>query len=87
MVDFYEMNFMKGIVILIKEDKMQYLYNILKGQEIKLKLNNPSCCWSLPLSVHIFTVSLFIKGQASSPTRYSCRERVWYYNIDDTGAR
>ena len=31
MVDFYEMNFMKGIVMLIKEDKIQYLYNILKG--------------------------------------------------------
>ena len=31
--------------------------------------------------------SFFNKGQTSSRKRYSCRERSWYCNIDDTEIR
>ena len=37
------------------------------------------CPW---ISICLLRMS-FIKGQASSCERYSCRERVWYWNIDE----
>ena len=41
------------------------------------------CPWT---SISLLRPS-FIIGQASSCKRYRCRERVWYCNIDGTGAR
>ena len=59
-VDFYEMDFMKGTVTLVNVDGISLLRRLLRP--------------------------FFIKGQASYRKRYSCRERVWYCNIDGTGA-
>ena len=50
MVDSYEMDFMKSIVILVKEDEM---YNILKSSD-----HDQSFCLCLPLNVHTFTTPL-----------------------------
>ena len=88
MVDFYGMDFMKGIGSKIRWD-VQYLqvyYPLFIGREIKMELDDQSFCWSLPLNVHTFTTPLLYQGEASSCKRYSCRENFWYYNIDDTGA-
>ena len=74
------MDFMKGIVILVKVDEM---YNIVKfasqvfiGREIKIELDDQRFCWRLPLNVHTLLRLSFIKWQASSCKRYGCRERV-----------
>ena len=40
MADFCEINFMKGIIILVKLDKMY---------------NEQSCCWSQPFNIRAFT--------------------------------
>ena len=40
MADFYEINFMKGIIILVKLDQMY---------------NEQSCCWSQPFNIRAFT--------------------------------
>ena len=90
--DFYEMDFTKAIVILVKIDEM---YNILKSANYCLlherwkwnwivKVFAGICPWT---SVRLLLCSSFIKGQDSSLKRNSSRERVWYCNVDDTGAR
>ena len=61
MVDSYEMDFIKGIVILVKVGEM---HSILKfasqfiGQKMKMELDVQSFCWSLPLNFHTFTMPL-----------------------------
>ena len=91
MVNFYEMDFMKGIVMLVKADHM---YNILSSDNHyllfkrwrwnwRMKVFRGVCSW---MSIHLLHPS-FSEGQASARERYSCREMVWYCNIDDTGAR
>ena len=59
MIDYYDMNFMKRIVILVKVDEM---YNILKFashcREMKMELDDQSFCWGVPLNVHTFTTPL-----------------------------
>ena len=59
MVDPYDMEFMKGTVILVKVEEM---YNIFKsalplfiGRKMRMELDDQSFCWSLPLNVHMFT--------------------------------
>ena len=91
MVNPYKMDFMKGNVILVKVDEM---YSILEYASESLfskrwrwnqmiKFFAGVCPW---MFIRLLRPS-FIKAQASSCKRYSCRERVWYCNIDDTGAR
>ena len=69
---------------------VQYLevfWPLLIGQEIKMELDDQNFAGACPwMSIRLLRTS-FIKGQASSCTRYICRERVWYCNIDDTGTR
>ena len=88
MADFYEMDFIKGIAILVKVDEM---YNILKSAIYCLLVErwdenvwSKFFGWRYP---HTFTMSPFDKGQTSSRKRYSCRERSSYCNIDDTEIR
>ena len=91
MVCFNEMNFMKGIFILAKVDE---LYNVLKSASHCLLVERWRWNWKIKvlagiilwMSMRLLRPS-FIKGQASSSQKYSFRERVWYYNIDDTVAR
>ena len=86
MVYFNEMNFMKGIF-----DEM---YNILKSTSHCLLVERWRWNWMIKIfagiclwmSMRLLRPS-FIKGQASSFEKYSFRERVWYYNIEDTVAR
>ena len=87
MVDFYEMNFMKAIgsksrwdvqylasqCLLVKRWRWSWMTKVFAGV----------CPW---ISIRLLCPS-FIKGEASSCKGYSCIERVWYCNIDDTGAR
>ena len=90
MVYFNEMNFMKGIFILVKVDEM---YNILKSASHCLLVERWRWNWMIKIfagiclwmSMRLLRPS-FIKGQASFSQKYSFRERVWYYNIDDTVA-
>ena len=56
------MDFMKGIVMLVKVDEM---CNILKcarslfiSREMKMELNDQGFCWSLPFNVHTLTTPL-----------------------------
>ena len=88
MADFYEMDFMKGIVILVKVDEM---YNILKSASDCLLVQK----WDRDGWSNIFAEDMpirllcpsFNKGQTSSRKRHSCRGRNWYCNIDDTEIR
>ena len=64
MVGSYEMDFMKGNVILVKGDEMN---NILKSASHSLfvesiSFDDQSFCWSLLLNVHTFTTSLLYEG-------------------------
>ena len=84
MAHFYERDFMKGIVILVKVDEM---YNILKSAKPlfigrEMSWNE----WSKFCRTFVECPS-FNKGQTLSRKRYSCRERSWYCNIDDTEIR
>ena len=64
MVDSYEMDFMKNIVILVKTDEM---YNILRWRW------NSSFAGGYPLMPIRLLRPSFIKGHTSSCKRYSCR--------------
>ena len=82
MVNSYKMDFTKGNVVLVKVDEM---YNILKSVghssfverwrwNWMIRFFAKVCSW---MSIRLLRPS-FIKEQASSCKRYSCRERVWY---------
>ena len=62
MLDSWEMDFMKVIVILVKVDEIVQCLEACKplffGQEIKIELGDQSFCWSLPLNFHTFTTPL-----------------------------
>ena len=59
MLDSWEMDFIKVIVILVKVDEMSWsLQATFIGQEIKIELGDQSFCWSLPLNFHTFTTPL-----------------------------
>ena len=59
MLDSWEMDFIKIIVILVKVDEMSWsLQATFIGQEIKIELGDQSFCWSLPLNFHTFTTPL-----------------------------
>ena len=84
----------EGIAILVQLLRVDEMYNILKSAGHRLLVER----WRLNWMIKIFAGACpwmpirllrasFIKGQASSCKRYNCRERVWYCNIDDTGAR
>ena len=91
MINFYEMNLMKGNVILVDVDQM---YNIFKSASHCLFVEKWRWNWLIKvfavvcpgMSIHLPRPS-FIKWQASSCKRYSYWERAWYCNINDTGAR
>ena len=89
MADFYEMDFMKGAT-LVKVDEM---YNILKSTNHCLLVERWRWNWMIKVFARVclwmsrrLLRPSFIKGQASTRIRYSRRERVWYCNINDTGA-
>ena len=88
--DFYEMDLIKGIVTLVKVDEM---CNIFKSASQCLLVErwdgngspaNGSFAGDIPIRL---LYPSFNKGQTSSRKRYSCRERSWYCNIDDTEIR
>ena len=84
------MDFMKVIVILVKVDEIVQCLEACKplfiGQEIKIelviKVFAEVCPWT---SIRLLRLS-FIMKRALFCKRYSCRECVWYCDIDDTGA-
>ena len=84
MIDSYEMDFMEGIVILVKLDEM---YNIFKPASHCLLVERWRWNWMIKVfagacrwrSIHLLR-PCFIKRQASSCKRYGCRESVWYCN-------
>ena len=85
MVDFYEMDFMKDVGSKGRWD-VQYLeVHCLLVEKWRwnwmIKVFAGACPW-MPIRL----LRPFIKGKASSCKKYSCGERVWYCNIDDTGA-
>ena len=75
MADFYEIDFLKGIVILVKVDE---IYNILKYLEY-LEISEKFLSTLLPM----FLSSCFLFRMHVRGTYF----RVWCCNIDDTGAR
>ena len=56
MVDSYEMDFIKGIVILVKVDDI--CKPLFIGREMMMELDDQIFYWSLPLNVHTFTTPL-----------------------------
>ena len=91
MVDSYEMDLVKGMVILVKVDEM---YIILMSASYCLLVERWRWYWMITvfvgvcawLPIRLLRLS-FIKGHATSCKRYSFREKVSYCNIDDPGAR
>ena len=92
MVDSYEMDFMKAILILVKVEEM---YNIFKSASHCLLVERWRWSWMIKtfagvcpwLSIRLLWPSFF-KGQPSSCKNNNYRKKVWYYcNIDNTGAR
>ena len=84
----------ESIAILVQLLRVDEMYNILTSASQLLlverwrwnwiiKVFAGACPW---MSIRLLRAS-FIKRQASSCKRYSCRKRVWYCNIHDTGAR
>ena len=91
MVDSYEMDFVKGMVILKKVDE---IHSILMSASYCLLVERWRWYWMIKVFVGVWawlSICLprpsFIKEHASSCKRYSCREKFWYCNIDDPGAR
>ena len=97
MADFYEMDFTKGIVILVKADEM---YNILKSASNHLlnerwERKDVVNVWAYRQKKSLFSGDMpirllrpsFTKGQTSSRKKYSCRERSSYCKIDGTEIR
>ena len=88
MVDPYKMELMKGVIIYVKVD---VAYNILKSASHYFLVERCRLNWMIKVFagacpwMRLLRPS-FTKGQTSSCKRYSCRKRVWYCNIDDTGA-
>ena len=90
MVNFYEVEFIKGIFISVQVDET---HNIWKPASHCLLVERWRWNWMIKafagkypwMSIRLLHAS-FIKGQALSCNRYSCRERVWYCNIDNTVA-
>ena len=88
------MDFMKGIVTLAKVDEM---YNSLQKYKsllvtVYLSRGKDGIRWTKFLLESalecpcVYYSPSFVKGHASSCKRYSCRERDWYCNVDETGA-
>ena len=90
MADFYEIDFMKGIVILVKADEM---YNMLKSASQCLLVERWRLNWMIKvfagvcpwMSIRLLRPS-FNKGRHNL-VRETAAERGWYCNLDDTGVR
>ena len=89
MVDFYKMDFMKGIVLLVKLDEVctvswRPLATVYWSRD-EIGMDDQSL-FTGEMLIRLLCPSLS-KGQTSSPKRYSCRERSGYCKIDDTEIR
>ena len=78
----------------IKVVKVDEIYNILKSASNCLLVEWSRWKWMIQvfagvcpwMPIRLLRPS-FIKGQASSRKKNSCKEKVSYCNMDDTGAR
>ena len=89
MVNFYKMDFMKGIVLLVKLDEIctvswSPLATVYWSRD-EIGMDDQSL-FTGEMLIRLLCPSLS-KGQTSSPKRYSCRERSGYCKIDDTEIR